>query len=228
LLKRESLNLKIDKVRMIMIINWCIYETKTGMRELFCRELLASGLLHKCQTQALWYKVYLPIDGAEKVLVYQGWESAEAIERHNQAAYISQLKELKEYYVTRTVNEGYEAEEQISFSIEEISKALPGHVAGWCTYQMFPNKKEEFCRKVIRSGIYEICKNDANYFEFLLPYDEVDEVVILERWEDDRQMLAHCVADHVTFDLCALKQGYVEANSCVGFRYNEPISVNLE
>lgn len=94
-----------------MIVNWCTYITKKGMREAFCHELEASGYLGKCRNYTLWYELYLPADGSDRVVVYQGWADQAHIDLHRQAEYMHIFRELKAYYVLDTKSEACTVDE---------------------------------------------------------------------------------------------------------------------
>jgi len=94
-----------------MIVNWCTYYTKPGMRELFCAELTQSGFVGKVRNFALWYELYLPADGSDRVIVYQGWKDREHIDLHRAQEYMKSFRELKQYYVERTESEAAETAE---------------------------------------------------------------------------------------------------------------------
>lgn len=205
----------------MFIVNWRTIHTRRGMNGLFCRDIKDSGVLEKCKDLALWYNPLLPVDGSDKVIIYEGWKTEDALLRHNNMSDIPEMKELFDYYVNDISNEWYQIDKLILFDINEIKENIPGHIAGCVIYKMIPGaNREEFIRKAVMSGIYNQCRNDAETYEFLLPFIDKSEIVIMERWKDKDQMLAHCESKHVTVDLKDLKKDFILENSCMGFRYD--------
>jgi len=93
-----------------MIVNWCTYHTKPGMREMFCEELKNSGYIDGVRKNSLWYELYVPTDEADQVIVFQGWKDIEQIIHHREQEYMKYFRVLKKHCVERTESEAAQAE----------------------------------------------------------------------------------------------------------------------
>ncbi len=78
------------------------------------------------------------------------------------------------------------------------------------TYQCKPGKRDEFLGKVLAEGIDTASRAEPGNFRyaFYLPADGSDEVLLVEKWQDDGALDVHRLQPHYA-KLAALKAEYL-------------------
>ena len=78
------------------------------------------------------------------------------------------------------------------------------------TYQCRPGKRDEFLGKVLAEGIDTASRAEPGNFRyaFYLPADGSDEVLLVEKWQDDGALDIHRLQPHDA-KLAALKAEYL-------------------
>ena len=67
------------------------------------------------------------------------------------------------------------------------------------TYYCKEGMRQDFLDAVINEGVYEGSNNDKGclQYEYFLPVEEKDVVVLLERWENDEVLQEHLKTPHI-------------------------------
>ncbi len=92
-----------------MIVLNVTYKCKPGKRGAFLEAILREGIDIACRMEAgnIKYDYYLPLEGADELLLVEKWRSAEALSAHGKMPHFLRLGELKAAYVNETVIEKF-------------------------------------------------------------------------------------------------------------------------
>lgn len=86
------------------------YIMKPGGRAGFLAGLAADGIREEVRREAgcLQYDYFLPLEGEDRLLLVEKWESREAQQLHLTQPHMAKVRALKEQYVDRTELELYD------------------------------------------------------------------------------------------------------------------------
>lgn len=86
-----------------------VYTSKPGMRELFVREVLESGILEKIRSEngCISYDYYASEDDVDRLMLIEKWESEACQQIHMQQPHMQDLAAIKERYIDATKIERY-------------------------------------------------------------------------------------------------------------------------
>ena len=78
------------------------------------------------------------------------------------------------------------------------------------TYKCRPDMREAFLEAILREGIDEASRAEAGNlkYDYYLPYDGGDELLLVEKWRDETALSAHGKTPHL-LRLRELKAEYV-------------------
>ncbi len=74
------------------------------MRESFVGEIISSGILDKIRHEdgIIRYEYYYNADDSSNILLLEEWESEEHQQKHLLAPHMTELKEIKDRYISET------------------------------------------------------------------------------------------------------------------------------
>ena len=83
---------------MDRIILHCSYTRENGDPREFAYEMQNSGLQAevKAEEGCIEYDYYAPLDGSDKVLLVEGWQNDELLERHKNSDIMAKIRALKD------------------------------------------------------------------------------------------------------------------------------------
>ena len=66
------------------------------------------------------------------------------------------------------------------------------------TYKCRPGMREEFLESIITEGIDDASRAEAGNikYDYYLPFDGGDELLLVEKWRDEAALSAHSAAPH--------------------------------
>ena len=66
------------------------------------------------------------------------------------------------------------------------------------TYKCRPGMREEFLESIITEGIDDASRAEAGNikYDYYLPFDGDDELLLVEKWRDEAALSAHSAAPH--------------------------------
>ena len=66
------------------------------------------------------------------------------------------------------------------------------------TYKCRPGMREEFLESIIAEGIDDASRAEAGNikYDYYLPFDGGDELLLVEKWRDEAALSAHSAAPH--------------------------------
>lgn len=78
------------------------------------------------------------------------------------------------------------------------------------TFKCVPGKKEELLKKIQAEGIDALSRADEGNikYDFYLPADDSDELLLVEKWEDAASLLKHSKQPHLA-RMAEIKEGLV-------------------
>lgn len=84
---------------MSLIVN-IYYKGKNGSARLFAEEMLSSGVVDRIRQEKgnIRYEYFYPMNDPETVLLIDGWENEEALDKHHKSEMMKEIAKLREKY----------------------------------------------------------------------------------------------------------------------------------